>query len=62
MFFTIAEDDAKPFIGAWRRSPSIKSWRDEDIETEYHQLSARFGLNLYRPESLVTIASSTTLL
>jgi hypothetical protein len=62
MFFTIAEDDAKPFIGAWRRSPSIKSWRDEDIETEYHQLSARFGLNLYRPESLVVIASSTTLL
>jgi len=62
MFFTIAEDDAKPFIGAWRRSPTIKSWRDEDIETEYHQLSARFGLNLYRPESLVVIASSTTLL
>jgi hypothetical protein len=62
MFFTVADEDAKPFIGAWRRMPSIKSWRDEDIETEYHQLSARFGLNLYRPESLVTIASSTTLL
>lgn len=61
LFFTIGEDDAKPFIGAWRRSPAIKSWRDEDIETEYHQLSARFGLNLYRPESLVTIVSSTDL-
>lgn len=61
LFFTVGEDDAKPFIGAWRRSPMIKSWRDEDIETEYHQLSARFGLNLYRPESLVTVVSSTTL-
>jgi hypothetical protein len=61
MFFTVAGDDAKPFIGAWRRQPTIKSWRDEDVETEYHQLSARFGLNLYRPESLVTIVSSTTL-
>jgi hypothetical protein len=61
LFFTVAEDEAKPFIGAWRRTPSIKSWRDEDIETEYHQLSARFGLNLYRPESLITIASSTDL-
>ena len=62
MFFTVADEDAKPFIGAWRRSPSIKSWRDEDIETEYHQLSARFGLNLYRPESLVVISSGTVLL
>jgi hypothetical protein len=58
---TLADDDAKPFMGAWRRTPSLKSWRDEDIETEYHQLSARFGLNLWRPESLVTIASSTAL-
>jgi len=60
-FMTVADDDAKPYIGAWRRTPSIKSWRDEDIETEYHQLSARFGLNLWRPESLVTIATADTL-
>lgn len=61
LFFTIAGDDAKPFIGAWRRQPMIRSWRDEDVETEYHQLSARFGLNLYRPESLITMVTSTTL-
>jgi hypothetical protein len=61
LFFTIADEDAKPFLGAWRRTPKIMSWRDEDIETEYHQFSARFGLNLYRPESLITVVSSTTL-
>lgn len=61
LFFTAADEDAKPFMGAWRRSPMIKSWRDEDIETEYHQLSARFGLNLFRPESLITVVSSTAL-
>ena len=61
LLFSVADDDTKPFIGSWRRSPMIKSWRDEDVETEYHQLSARFGLNLYRPESLVTIVSSTVL-
>jgi len=61
LFMTLADDESKPFIGAWRRAPKIVSWRDEDIETEYHQLSARFGLNLYRPESLVTVVSSTTL-
>jgi len=58
LLFSIADDDTKPFIGAWRRTPRITSWRDDDIETEYHQFSARFGLNLYRPESLVTIASN----
>lgn len=61
LFMCMADDDAKPFMGAWRRNPGIKSWRDEDIETDYHQLSARFGLNLWRPESLVTIASNTAL-
>jgi hypothetical protein len=60
-FMCLADDECKPYIGAWRRSPSIKSWRDEDVETEFHQLSARFGLNLYRPESLVSIVSSTVL-
>lgn len=60
-FMTVADDDAKPYIGAWRRTPGVKSWRDEDVETEYHQLSARFGLNLWRPESLVTIATADAL-
>ncbi len=60
-FMTLASDDAKPYIGAWRRTPKVDSWRDFDIETEYHQLTSRFGLNLWRPESLVTIMSATTL-
>lgn len=58
LLFSIADEETKPFIGAWRRTPKIVSWRDEDIETDYHQFSARFGLNLYRPESLITIASN----
>ena len=60
-FMTVADDDSKPYIGSFRRAPRIASWRDDDIETEYHQLSARFGLNLWRPESLITILSATTL-
>ncbi len=61
MFFSVADRTLLPFIGAWRRRPVIKSWRDEDKELEYHQLSARFGLDLFRPENLVTVVSSTTL-
>jgi hypothetical protein len=61
MFFSAAGGVDLPFIGAWRRRPTIKSWRNEDKETEYHQMSARFGLKLFRPENLVVCVSSTTL-
>ncbi len=61
IFFSAQDRQNLPFIGAWRRRPVIKSWSDPDKETEYHQLSARFGLNLYRPENLVTMISSLVL-
>lgn len=61
VFFSASDKQNLPFIGAWRRRPTIKSWRDEDKETEYHQMSARFGLALYRPETLVCMVSSQVL-
>lgn len=60
-FMTLADDDSKPYIGSWRRAPRVDSWRDHDIETEYQQLTARFGLNLWRPESLITVFAATGL-
>jgi len=61
IFMSVANDDVKPFIGAMGRTPQLKSWRDEDIETEYHQLTNSFGLGLIRPESMVTCLSSTAI-
>lgn len=61
MFFSAADDMVKPFVGAWGRNPKVTSWREDEIETEYHELTASFGLGLNRPESLVTILSSTTI-
>lgn len=58
MFFSMASDMTKPFVGAWGRNPRMTSWREEEIETEYHQLTASFGLGLYRPETLVTVLSN----
>lgn len=60
IFFSMANDMTKPFVGAWGRTPRMVSWRDEDIETEYHQLTASYGLGLYRPESLVTVLTNPT--
>lgn len=59
MFFSTADTEVLPFVGAWRRMPRIMSWRDDDLETDYYQLSARYGLKLYRPENLVTVPSNT---
>lgn len=58
VFFSAAEREIVPFMGAWRRMPSIESWRDHDKRTEYHQLTARFGLKLYRPENLIVIPTN----
>ena len=57
-YFMVVGGDATPIIGAMGRQPKFVSWRDEDIETEYHQLTQSFGLGLYRPENVVTIASN----
>jgi len=61
LFFSTADRMNMPFIGAWRRMPTFSSWRDEDKRIEYHQMLARFGLKLYRPENLIVMLSSTTL-
>lgn len=58
IFFSAAEREILPFMGAWRRMPSIESWRDHDKRSEYHQLTARFGLKLYRPENIVTVLTN----
>lgn len=58
MFFSMADDMVKPFIYADGRPLTMKSWRDEDIETEFHQATMSFGTALYRPESLVTVLTN----
>ena len=60
LFFS-ASSDASPFMGAFRRTPAIKSWRDEAIGTEFHQMTTRYGLGLYRPESVVSMWHSDPL-
>lgn len=55
LFMSLGQGDAQPFVGAWGRTPRVESWEDTDLETEYHKLTAKFGLGLYRPESLITM-------
>lgn len=60
LFFSAADKATiSPFMGAWRRMPNVVSWRDEGLRREYYQLTARFGLKLYRPENLVSVVTNT---
>jgi len=59
-YFMNVGGDAAPVIGAMGRAPKFASWREDSIETEYHQLTQSFGFGLYRPENAITIVSDTT--
>ncbi len=56
--FIGANGEEGPFKGAYARLPNFKSWRDEDRELTKYATSSRYGLKLYRPESLVVIPSN----
>lgn len=58
-YFMVIGGDSSPVIGAMGRNPRLTSWRDEDIETEYHQLTQSYGFGLYRPENAITVFSDT---
>lgn len=57
--FMAADGENGPFKGAWARMPRFKSWRDEDREITKYATTSRYGLELYRPESLVVIPTNT---
>lgn len=45
------------FIGAMRAMPDLKSWYDENTRSDVYHVTTRYGIKLYRPESLVVILS-----
>jgi len=61
-FFSAANPDVTPFLGAWHQMPNIESWREPAERAEYYQQTARFGLKLWRPESIVTVCALTNVL
>lgn len=43
------------FIGAMRAMPDMKSWYDNNTRSDVHHVTMRYGIKLYRPESLVVV-------
>lgn len=60
MFLSIGGDET-PFKGAWRQMPRVEFERNKDKRRDEYVMNARFGLKLYRPETLVVILSKNTI-
>jgi len=55
LFFSTA---ANPFVGAWRQQPEVEIKWDMDEQANKFLTTARYGVDLIRPESLVTIMTN----
>jgi hypothetical protein len=61
LFFSAASD-VTPFVGAWRQMPKVDGEYNKDFQREEYVTTARYGVKIYRPENLVTVLSSPTVL
>jgi hypothetical protein len=54
LFFS-AESDVLPFVGSIRQAPKVESDYNKDLQREEYVTTARWGMDLYREENLVTV-------
>lgn len=59
-FFSSSDGDLKPWVGAFRQMPTVYSKFNMDLQQEEYLTIAEYGFKLYRPENLVTILTSTS--
>lgn len=43
------------FVGAMRAMPDLRGWRDDNTRSDVYHVTTRYGIKLFRPESLVVI-------
>lgn len=58
VFFS-ADSAVVPFVGAWRQAPRVESQRNIPFQRDEYFLTARYGLDLFRPENLVVVLTDT---
>lgn len=59
LFFSAADKDLLPFVGAWRQMPEVDTDYNKDFQREEYVTTARYGLKVYRPENLVVVLTDT---
>jgi hypothetical protein len=59
-FFSATPGDTTPWIGGFRQNPTVYSEFNKDLQQEEYLTIAEWGFKLYRPENMVTILTSTS--
>lgn len=59
-FFSATTGDTCPWIGAFRQMPTVYSEFNKDLQQEEYLTITEYGFKLYRPENMVTIITSTS--
>jgi hypothetical protein len=58
IFMSVADDNTKPVMHAWRRAPKTEGWRDSEERADKFQVTSRFGFGAQRVDTLGVILTS----
>lgn len=61
LFMSVADDNTKPVMAAWRRMPSIETERNKDKRRQEFTTSGRFGFGIQRLDTIGVIATNAVL-
>ncbi len=59
-FFSAAPGDTLPWVGGFRQMPTVYSEFNKDLQQEEYLTITEYGFKLYRPENMVTVLTSTS--
>jgi len=59
IFMNVTDDMTMPFMSAWRRQPKVEYNRDVPKRRDEYYLTSRYGFGMQRPQSFVTVPTST---
>lgn len=60
VFMSLADDNTKPIMGAWRRMPTVEGEREKDLRRDEFVTSARWGFGAQRVDTLGILITSAT--
>lgn len=60
IFMSVADDNTKPVMAAWRRMPKVEGERNKDLRRDEFVTSARWGFGTQRIDTLGVVITSAT--
>lgn len=60
LFMSIADDNTKPLMAAWRRMPKVEGERNKDLRRDEFVTSARWGFGTQRVDTLGVVITSAS--